>query len=206
MKLLKFALLLLASTTLFGCVSSRSVVDIDVPTGATGNGQKVTITTLDERNFQVDPRSADIPSLKNGEITDKSITERAIARKRNSYGMAMGDVLLPEGSKVSDLVGKSVAAAYAKAGYRVVPNAEKTADTQVVTVHIIEFWSWMSPGAFSVAVNNKSHLKVDTQGAATSADIVTQKREGMQLITENDWKVITQIGLQAITEAMASKL
>ncbi|WP_423143232.1 hypothetical protein [Pseudomonas chlororaphis] len=98
MKYLKLASLLLVATTLFGCATSRSVVGIDGPEVASGNGQKVVINVLDERRFEADPRSADIPSLKNGEIDDKAITERAIARKRNSYGMGLGDVLLPEGA------------------------------------------------------------------------------------------------------------
>ncbi|AZC37311.1 MULTISPECIES: flagellar biosynthesis protein [Pseudomonas] len=206
MKYLKLAGLLLATTTLFGCATSRSVVDIDGPEVASGNGQKVVINVLDERRFEADPRSADIPSLKNGEINDKAITERAIARKRNGYGMGLGDVLLPEGVKVSTLIAKSIGAAYGKAGYQVVPSTEQAPDARTITVHVVEFWSWMSPGAFSVAVNNKSHLKVDTGSASSPVEVKTLKREGMQMITEDDWKLITEAGLQAISESMAKQL
>ena len=94
MKHLKLACLLLATTALFGCATSRSVVDIATPAVANGNGQKVFISVLDERRFELKPQVPEIPSLKEGEITDKSITERAIARKRNGYGMGLGDVKL----------------------------------------------------------------------------------------------------------------
>ena len=151
MKHLKLACLLLATTALFGCATSRSVVDIATPAVANGNGQKVFISVLDERRFELKPQVPEIPSLKEGEITDKSITERAIARKRNGYGMGLGDVLLPEGTKVSDLIAKSIATAYGQAGYRVVPSSEKTVDTQAITVHVIEFWSWMSPSRVATA-------------------------------------------------------
>ncbi|WP_336605487.1 hypothetical protein [Stutzerimonas stutzeri] len=67
------------------------------------------ITTIDERTFESKPRSAGIPSLKGGEINDTSITERAFARKRNGFGKALGDVVLPSGRTDSQLVGSVVA-------------------------------------------------------------------------------------------------
>ncbi|WP_397444433.1 hypothetical protein [Pseudomonas chlororaphis] len=91
--------MLLVTTTLFGCATSRSVVDIDGSEVASGNGQKGVINVLDERRFEADPRSADIPSLKNGEINDKAITERAIARKRSGYGMGLGTAARYMGEK-----------------------------------------------------------------------------------------------------------
>ncbi|MHC8287523.1 YajG family lipoprotein [Pseudomonas sp. XS1P51] len=206
MKYLKLACLLLATTALFGCATSRSEIGVDTPEVANGNGQKVVITVLDERRFELKPGIPEIPSLKDGEITDKTITERAIARKRSGYGMALGDVLLPQGTRLSDLIAKSIAAAYGQAGYRVVQSGEKTADTQAVTVHVIEFWSWMSPGFFTVGVNNRIHLKVETGNASPVVEIVRQKREGVQVVTDNDWQESTQQALQAITEEMAKKL
>lgn len=71
------------------------------------------ISAVDERVFQIDPRSADIPSLKNDEeVNDASITQRAIGRKRNGFGKGLGDVVLPSGRTVSQLVGNAVATAY----------------------------------------------------------------------------------------------
>lgn len=207
MKHIKIAALLILSTVLFGCVSSRSVVEVQSPQGPNGTGQKVTITAIDERRFEAAPKQADIASLKYAEeISDKKITERAIGRKRNSYGMAMGDVLLPEGQTVSQLVAKSIAEGYRKAGYQVVENAEKNGNTQAVTVRITEFWSWFSPGAFSIAVNNKARLNVTSTGGTAPINLITDKRESMQLVVESDWKVITEEGLQAITEAMVKEL
>jgi hypothetical protein len=206
MKHLKLACLLLASTALFGCATGRSVVDVNTPPAANGNGQKVFISVLDERRFELKPETPETPSLKDGAITDKTLTERAIARKRNGYGMALGDVMLPEGTKLSDLVAKSIAAAYGQAGYRVVPSSEKTADTHAVTVHVIEFWSWMSPGFLSVGVNNKVHLKVDTGTSAPAVEIFGQHREGAQAVTDNDWKESTEQGLKTVTDTMAKNL
>ncbi len=207
MKHLRIAALLMLSTLLFGCATSRSVVEVQTPQGKNGNGQKITITALDERQFMVKPPSADIPSLKNAEeIGDASITSRAIGRKRNGYGMALGDVLLPEGITVSQLVARSVAQGYRQAGYQVVEAAEKNGDAQAVTVRITEFWSWFSPGFFSVAANNKARLTLTSAAMTSPIVLVTDKRDSMQVVTENDWKVIAEAGMQAITDATVKEL
>ncbi|WP_178116448.1 flagellar biosynthesis protein [Pseudomonas brassicae] len=202
------AVVVLAFTT--GCATSRSEIDVNVAQlgagqiVAPGNGKKVHISAVDERVFQIKPRSADIPSLKNDEVTDRSITERAIARKRNGYGKGLGDVLLPSGRTVSRLVSDAVASAYRQAGYEVVTDAN-TQDAATVKVHIVEFWSWFSPGFFSVAVNNKSHLTIEAPGTA-QLQVVTRKSDNMQAVTENDWKEITEAGLEEITQQTFKQL
>ena len=88
-----------------GCATNRGIVDVRVPettnpeTSATVKIMKVT----DRRVFQVKPNSPSIPSLRNDEINDPAITKRALARKRNTYGMALGDILLPPDRTVEHL-------------------------------------------------------------------------------------------------------
>ncbi|WP_193557572.1 flagellar biosynthesis protein [Pseudomonas kairouanensis] len=207
---IRLAVGIAALTMLAGCATSRSEVDVNVaPLSANqavapSNGKKVLISTVDERVFQIDPRSPDTPSLKNDEVTDKSITERAIARKRNGYGKGLGDVLLPSGRTVSQLVNESVAAAYKQAGYQVVTDPSAP-DAAAVKVHIVEFWSWFTPGFFSVDVSNKSHLRIETPGA-TALNVVTRKNESMQAVTEGDWKKITEAGLQEVSRETLKQL
>ncbi|AMZ71180.1 MULTISPECIES: flagellar biosynthesis protein [Pseudomonas] len=197
----------IALASLVGCATSRSEVDIVGPApqaSTSGQGQQVYISAVDERVFQIKPRSADIPSLKNDEeVNDTSVTQRAIGRKRNGYGKGLGDVVLPSGRTVSQLVGNAVATAYQQAGYQVVNTPTPSAAN--VNVHIIEYWSWFSPGAFSVAVNNKAHLKIETQGAAP-LDVVSGARDSMQLATDSDWKKINEQGLSAIVTETAKQL
>lgn len=192
-----------------GCATNRSEIDVKVPqldqaNIAPSNGKKVYITAVDERVFEINPRKADIPSLKNDEITVRSITERAVARKRNGYGKGLGDVLLPSGRTVSALVSESVASAYRQAGYEVVGDSGAP-DAAAVKVRIVEFWSWFSPGFFYVTVNNKSRLSIETEGGS-GLEVVTLKSDGMQAVTENDWKEITEAGLQEIMQETAKKL
>lgn len=196
----------IALATLAGCATSRSEVDVVGPApqaGKPGQGQQVYISAVDERVFQIDPRSADIPSLKNDEIHDSQVTERAIGRKRNGFGKGLGDVVLPSGRTVSQLVGNAVASAYQQAGYQVVSSPSPSAAS--VNVHIIEYWSWFSPGAFTVAVNNKAHLKIDQAGAAP-LEVVTSARDSMQVATDGDWKKINEQGLNAIVTQTSKQL
>ena len=198
-----------ALMVLAGCATSRSEIDVNVAPlsnvqATASNGKKVLISTVDERIFQIDPRSPDSPSLKNNEVTDKTITERAIARKRNGYGMALGDVLLPSGRTLSQLVNESVASAYKQAGYEVV-SEPSAADAAMVKVHIVEFWSWFTPGFFSVDVTSKSLLRIETPGAK-AMNVVTRQSESMQAVTESDWKKITEAGLQEVSRETFKQL
>ncbi|MGN8343434.1 flagellar biosynthesis protein [Pseudomonas sp. SMV71] len=207
MPYLKAAFAALALASLVGCATNRSEVDVTGPApqpGTQGQGRQVYISAVDERVFQIDPRSADIPSLKNDEeVNDASITQRAIGRKRNGFGKGLGDVVLPSGRTVSQLVGNAVATAYQQAGYQVVTTP--TPSAAAVNVHIIEYWSWFSPGAFTVAVNNKAHLKIESPGAAP-LEVISGARDSMQVATDSDWKKINEQGLSAIVTETGKQL
>ncbi|AHL76266.1 flagellar biosynthesis protein [Stutzerimonas stutzeri] len=200
---LKTSLLVVLAVSMVGCVTNRSVVDVSVPVLNGTTGQRVVITTIDERTFEAKPRSADIPSLKGGEINDTSITERAFARKRNGYGKALGDVVLPSGHTVSQLVGAAVSNAYTQSGYQVVEG--QGADARQVTVRIKEFWTWFSPGFAYVTVNNKANLVIEAGGQSPLV-VATEVNDGMQFVTDSDWAKVTSQGLQEVTAAIGKKL
>ena len=198
-KILAFVALLL----LAGCATNRAEVDILPPgtsqTPAPSNGKKVYISAVDDRVFQIKPSRFDTPSLKYDEIDDKSITERAIGRKRNNYNMPIGDVLLPKGRTVSELVVDAVATAYRQAGYEVV-NTPGARDVSEVKVQIIEFWSWYTAeGVLDKVLRNKSFLQIKAAGAPERS-VKTLVTENVKVATDTDWKNITEAGLEAITQ------
>jgi len=174
-----------------GCATNRGILDVRVPehhNPASGPAVRIARVT-DKRVFEKSPRVASIPSLKGGEIEDKTITLRAIARKRNGYGKAMGDILLPEGRTVEDLVREALAKSFRDAGYRVVEDASGLNEKTVpVEADIEQFWSWVTPGfwamsmEFEAKVNIKgdvppfgdgetvrAYVELHTQGAGTRA-------------------------------------
>ncbi len=202
-------LAVVALVLLAGCATNRAEVDVlrpgDTQTPAPSNGKKVYISAVDDRVFQIKPSSSDIPSLKYDEIDDKSITERAIARKRNNFNMAIGDVLLPEGRTVSELVGNAVATAYRQAGYEVV-SSPGARDVSEVKVNIIEFWSWYSAeGVLDKVLRNKSLLQIKAPGTPVQT-IKTLVSENVKVATDTDWKTITESGLEAITQETLKQL
>lgn len=200
-----------ALVLLAGCATNRAEVDVDVvPPGTTqtpapSNGKKVFVSAVDDRVFQVKPSSFDVPSLKYDDIDDKSITERAIARKRNNFNWAIGDVLLPKGRTVAGLVSDAVATAYHQAGYEVVKTPNVPGARQV-NVQILEFWSWSGvEGVLDKAVRNQSLLQIKTTGAPEYS-VKTLVTDDAKVVTDGAWKKITEQGLEAITQETLKQL
>ncbi|MQU06179.1 flagellar biosynthesis protein [Pseudomonas helleri] len=200
-----------ALVLLAGCATNRAEVDVDVlppgntQTPAPSNGKKVFVSAVDERVFQIKPDSFDIPSLKYDDIDDKSITERAIARKRNNFNWAIGDVLLPKGRTVAGLVSDAVASAYRQAGYEVV-STPAGSNVHKVQVRIIEFWSWSGvDGVLDKGVRNQSLLQIKPAGAPEYS-VKTLVTENAKVVTDSVWKNITEEGLEAITQETLKKL
>lgn len=166
---------ILAFVLLNGCATSRGILDVKSDTGVNPlTGQAVKITSVvDNRIFELNPSTASIPSLKGGEINDKTISSRAIARKRNSYGKALGDILLPEGRTVAMLAQEAVTRAFRESGYRVLVKGDagydKVAD---VKVDIHKFWAWMSPGFWTIALEFETEMTVN----AASTNLKTGKK------------------------------
>jgi hypothetical protein len=150
-----------AVAALSGCATSRGILDYSPPESTNlGNGPAVRIASVsDARVFAVDPPDPSIPSLKNDEIKDPAITSRAIARKRNGYGKAIGDILLPEGRTVSDLVRASVARGLREGGYRVLAEGDEGyAEAAPIDVEIRKFWMWITPGFLAAHLEFKNAI------------------------------------------------
>ena len=183
--------LTLTSILSIGCATNRGIIDVRVPPATINpsSGTLVAITkVIDMREFQETPSEPSIPSLKGGEINDETITSRAIARKRNGYGKALGDILLPEGRTVEDLVRETAEKSLAEKGYVVVKDRSQYADALPVEIEIHQFWAWMIPGFWTleldfeaiITASNETvfmspgekirgHVALKTQAAGTGA-------------------------------------
>src|SRR6202012_1854397 len=102
------------------------------------------------------------PSLKDDDINNKSVTSRAIGRKRSGWGEAPGDGLLPEGDSVSARVGAALADGFRQAGYRVLASGDAGYDQAVpVTATIKQYWSWEEMG-FVFGLNCRAEIELDS--------------------------------------------
>lgn len=153
-------------TTLSGCATSRGLIQVPAPNTSASSQEvpssKKAIIALveDNRTFQDKPTTPDIPSLKDG-LAKATAEEKAkaVARKRNGYGKALGDILL-EKETVSELLQKRTAHALKQSGYEVIADNQlnrANADL-ILTIKINKFWSWFQPGFASI----KIHSEIDT--------------------------------------------
>lgn len=153
-----------------GCATSRSYMRLDVShssaTVTTPTGKAVAIDTVqDARKFEEKPSDPSVPSLKSGEEykLDAEQRKRAIARKRNGYGMAMGDILLDGDQTVETLTRGLVADCFARHGFQVIaPGSAAPADALHVNTTIDEFWAWFTPGMWTVDMEAKIHTVIRT--------------------------------------------
>ncbi len=144
-----------------GCATNRGMIDVRVvPTPDPQSSAVVKIVRVtDQRVFELRPTVASTPSLKDGQINNKAITSRAIARKRNGFGKALGDILLPEGRSVEDLVKESVQKALRDKGYSVATD-DSQVDVIPVEVDINQFWAWMTPGVWSIGLEFEAEVDI----------------------------------------------
>lgn len=204
---LLFAAILITS----GCATSRGVLDIPLEQAVNpASGKAIKFMRIsDNREFQIDPKQADIPSLKNKEITDSAITSRAIARKRNSYGKALGDILLPEDQTVAGLVEHSLARGFQKNGYRVITPDDAEYDTAIpVEVDIRQFWGWFSPGFWQIKLNYKTLISLSAPIGpfVNGKEIGSTVERGFQTAGTGNWLKTIQAGLDELNKTLTANL
>lgn len=193
MTLIKMGLALAALALLSACAVNRSEITIP-PETSTQPASGVTVVIgdpVDARRFEAAPATPSIPSLKEAsQIGDTRITSRAVARKRNAYGGALGDVLLVPTQTVSLLVGSAVKAGFNDSGYRVLePSDPSYAVAPKVNVRIVEFWTWVTPGFAQIKLDNATELVLEGTIAplATPVSISVHESKGYGAIFESDW-------------------
>ncbi len=146
-----------------GCATNRGILDVRVPSVPDPSSAKAVkiVSVTDNRVFELKPKTASVPSLKDKAINDKSITSRAIARKRNAYGKALGDIVLPEGRTVCDLVKESLTQSLREKGYSVVEPTAPGADKAIpVQAEIQQFWSWFTPGFWTLSLEFEAIVNI----------------------------------------------
>jgi hypothetical protein len=195
-----------------GCAINRSTLDIQLPKGqqAQSNGKQVYINSVvDKRSFQVSPPSPDIPSLDPSEDQTEQIKMRAIGRKRNGFGKALGDMLLKDGETVQSLTNKSIRQAFEDKGYSIVANKDGvTKDTYIVDVNIEKFWAWMNPGFWQITLSSEisTDVIIKSSKGTTNQQISVKAADGYQVATESNWMEIIQKSIQLYINDLKSKL
>lgn len=210
-KTVRLLAVLFLAFQLIACASSRGVLDIpDQVVENPEQGQAVKIIAVnDKRVFELKPESADIPSLKNGEIDQEEITSRAFARKRNGYGKALGDIVLPEGRTVMQVVENRVANSLAKSGYRVLQKGDAGYDKALpVEVDIEEFWGWLAMKFVAAGINFKTKITITAKFANLDSGVNFDSHVSKmsQSPTGSKWLTVIELSLDELEQAIEQQL
>ncbi|GLQ92771.1 hypothetical protein GCM10007901_17220 [Dyella acidisoli] len=153
----------------------------------------------DERVFEQAPNDPSTPSLGFGG-TDKAsddVKARAVGRKRNTYGMALGDVLLQPGQTVEGAIRENLTAAFQQAGYQVKGEGDAGSSPIMVDVHIKQFWAWFTPGFWVVTLSDNIATDLVFNGIEAPVVVSTHVEDKHAAATEDDWMQIVDKGLDA---------
>lgn len=196
---LSATLLVLAVTS--GCATNRSELKISSPVVdkpiATLGRTVVVRSVVDERVFEEAPKDPSTPSLGFGGANSAppDIKARAIGRKRNGFGKAIGDVLLQPGQSVAGLVKENIEAALQQAGYNVSTQVSTTTPPLYVDIHIKQFWSWFQPGFWAITLHANIATDLILSDGQSTAITVHAEDSGM-VATESSWLEIIEKALQ----------
>ncbi|HEY0200042.1 MAG TPA: hypothetical protein VGC19_16140 [Rhodanobacter sp.] len=207
-------LLLSLCVILGGCATSRSEIKLQSPvasaaTSAAVNGRVVVIRSIsDDRVFEQAPSDPSTPSLGFGgsDRATAAVKARAIGRKRNGFGKALGDVLLENGQTVEDVVRTNLTVALQQAGYQVKTEAGLSANPLVLDVRIKQFWAWFRPGFWAITLSSNIATELYVTGVSAPLEITTHTEENRQMATEGAWMEIVQKGLTDYRAQVAAKM
>ena len=196
-----------------GCATSRSVLDIPSPATSTvpplAKKEVLVAAVQDRRIFATNPPSPDIPSLDPDEEQNAAIKARAVGRKRNSFGKALGDILLKEGQTVETLTAASIRQAFAEKGYKVIERKEQaTENTLFVEAAVDKFWSWLNPGFASITLSTEitTSLSVKSAGKSTATTVSVKASDNYQTGMEGNWVEVINKALRAYVDELKTRL
>lgn len=211
---LRLATALGCALLMTACATSRSTLPLEVPPGeaaAESNGRVAVVTSVvDERQFETDPGEPSTPSLKRGDAYALSGDERkqAIARKRNGYGMALGDIVLEGSGTVEDLTRDLIVRGLVERGYQVVDAGSAPEDALRVSAVIREFWAWFTPGFVAATMEARvgTALTVSGPDGDTTLPIDGYGRNSVQVGRDGNWILTYQRAFEDYLEKQSSAL
>lgn len=194
------------------CATNRSDIIVAAPVGEQPKSSSYAKITevRDLRQFSVNPKDPSQPSLGSAEeIQDPKITGRALARKRNGFGMALGDVTLPQTMTVAGLVRDSAKKALQDRGYVVVEESSPDyARALPLSIDIQQFWTWIHIGFSELTFTFNSTLNLTGPGLLVSDPAVatSQALHTSAFGTESNWTLAIQKGINETTEQIKARI
>jgi hypothetical protein len=206
-----------AATTLVlgGCAATRSTFDLPPSKPAQAAEAQATVyvklvDVTDKRVFEAKPSNPSTPSLgQPEELKEPAITARAVARKRGGFGNALADILLPPDRTVAQVVREAVTEALSQRGYTVVQvGAPQYGDAASLDVDIRQFWTWLTPGFWSISLENESVLLLRSPRIFSGQDPSVRGYAIVHTMaaTDEEWRRTMQLGLKDLVDKVKATL
>lgn len=201
---------LLAVLVMTGCATSRSEIRLSAapaPDAAVLGSEVVIRSIEDVRVFEEAPAHPGTPSLGWGGAgaAPADVKARAIGRKRNTYGKALGDVLLEPGDSVIDVVRQHLSTALSSSGYRVVDAAQASPSALQLDVRIDKFWAWFQPGFWQITLNGDIATQLSFEGHAQPYSVSVSALDKRQAAHDRAWVEILDMALAQYRAAVAAQ-
>lgn len=201
---------LLAVLVMTGCATSRSEIRLSAAPapGAAASGSEVVIRSIEDvRVFEEAPAHPGTPSLGWGGAgaAPAEVKSRAIGRKRNTYGRALGDVLLEQGDSVVAVVRQHLASALSSSGYRVVEASQASPNALQLDVRIDKFWAWFQPGFLQITLNGDIATQLSFEGHSQPYSVSVAAQDKRQAAHDRAWVEILDMALAQYRAAVATE-
>ena len=194
---------------LTGCAAGRGKINItdnlaQATTVTLENGKVVVIeNVVDSRVFEASPKDPSHPSIDPDNNNLDEIQGTLIARKRDGWGRAFGDIVTHDGITVQKYFRGLVTNALANSGYIVV-NKSDDPNAIHMQVDVKQFWGWLSPGFWTVAVSTRTELEitaVKNQKQVVIKMLQEDTSRGMKASTSN-WTHIFKVNAEKVRDVL----
>ncbi len=209
------ALAALFCVVVSGCATTRSEIKLASPpvaaaSTAPSTGRTAVIRSVkDERVFVESPSEPSTPSLglEGASNASAEVKARAVGRKRNTYGKALGDLQLDSGQTVESVVRDNTSVALKQAGYDVKATvADAGATPLIIDIHVKEFWAWLRPGFWAITLNSRIATDFDISGASAPVQVGGVAEEKTAMATDSAWMQVIDTALKDYRAQVVSKL
>lgn len=160
----------------------------------------------DTKRFATNVSTPDQPTYNQRAGLDDA-KSRIIARKRDVFGKALGDILLKDNHTTEKLVRNIVAQSFVDAGYNVVTeDPENKAIKCNITVN--KLWGWTSPGFWTIGIVTNTELTLDLSYENKSDSIHTYQKEETRggFVASKDLKITFKNNFFSVKQDLTDKI
>ena len=136
------------------------------------------------------------PQTKDPSVPCTEPNNKAVGRKRNSWGAALGDFALGGDQTVNSLVKVALEKAFQSNGFKIINNqADIAKSTLVVDSQITKFWTWINPSFthITLSANIETDVEIkDSRKGEEKIKIEGRYSEGFPLVVTSSIQKILQ--------------